>query len=180
MTDAATRRLPETWHLSAEPDDSPAATALFRAYYTEVAQRYHTLHGWPRITPEEIDAGVAEYPPGQLMPPNGALFVARQAGEAAGCAGLLLIDGGRTAELKRVYVREPWRGRGAAGVLMRAVERHAAELGAERLRLDTRRDLTEAVALYRAYGYEEIPAYKEDRYAELFFEKAVAGVAPGR
>ncbi|MEU4201974.1 GNAT family N-acetyltransferase [Streptomyces sp. NPDC045470] len=180
MTDAATRRPPETWHLSVEPDDSPAATALFREYYTEVAQRYHTLHGWPRITPEEIDEAVAEYPPGQLTAPGGALFVARQAGEAAGCAGLLLIDGGRTAELKRVFVREPRRGRGAAGVLMRAVERRAAELGAERLRLDTRRDLTEAVALYRAYGYGEIPAYKEDRYAELFFEKAVAGVTAAR
>ncbi|WP_030024379.1 GNAT family N-acetyltransferase [Streptomyces monomycini] len=180
MTDAATRHRPGTWHLSTEPDDSPAATALFREYYTEVAQRYHVLRGQPRITSEEIDEGVAEYPAGQLVAPGGALFIARQAGEAVGCAGLLLIDGGRTAELKRVFVRAPWRGRGAAGVLMCAVERHAAELGAERLRLDTRRDLTEAVALYRAYGYEEIPAYKEDRYAEVFFEKAVAGAPPGR
>ncbi|MFD7664755.1 GNAT family N-acetyltransferase [Streptomyces sp. NPDC059788] len=176
MTDAPTRRLPETWRLSDEPDDAPAVTALFREYYTEVAQRYHTLHGWPRITPEEIDEGVAEYPMGQLTPPHGALFVVWRAdGEAAGCAGLLLIDGGRTAELKRVFVREPWRGRGAAGALMRAVERRAAELGAERLRLDTRRDLSEAVALYRAFGYVEISAYKEDRYAEVFFEKRLAG-----
>ncbi|MGW7554645.1 GNAT family N-acetyltransferase [Streptomyces rimosus] len=180
MTDTATPRHPETgrrsetWQLSAVPDDSPVATALFREYYSEVAARYHVVHGFPPITPEEIDEGVAEYPVGQFVPPHGELFIVRQGGEAAGCGGLLLLDGGRTAELKRVFIRKPWRGRGAAGALMRGLERRAAELGAERLRLDTRSDLVEAVAMYRAYGYGEIPAYKEDPYSDLFFEKAVA------
>ncbi|KAA6224297.1 GNAT family N-acetyltransferase [Streptomyces albofaciens JCM 4342] len=173
MTDTATGRPTETWRLSAEPDDSPAATALFREYYTEVAARYHVVHGFPPITPEEIDEGVAEYPVGRLVPPHGELLIVRQDGAAVGCGGLLLLDGGRTAELKRVFVRGPWRGRGAAGVLMRGLERRAAELGAARIRLDTRSDLVEAVAMYRAYGYGEIPAYKEDRYSDLFFEKAV-------
>ncbi|MEV5598376.1 GNAT family N-acetyltransferase [Streptomyces sp. NPDC052496] len=168
--------LPGSWRLSVEPDDSPTATALFREYYTEVAARYHVVHGFPPITPEEIDEGLTEYPPGQLVPPHGELLVVRDGDEeAVGCGGLLLLDGGRTAELKRVFIRTAWRGQGAAGVLMRALERRAAELGAGRLRLDTRSDLVEAVALYRAYGYAEIPAYKEDPYSDLFFEKAVAG-----
>ncbi|WP_030666334.1 GNAT family N-acetyltransferase [Streptomyces rimosus] len=177
MTDTATGRLPGTWHLSAEPDDSPAATALFREYYTEVAARYHVVNGFPPITPQEIDEGVAEYPVGQFVLPHGELFVVRRGEDAAGCGGLLLLEGGRTAELKRVFIRKAWRGRGAAGALMRGLERRAAELGAERLRLDTRSDLVEAVAMYRAYGYGEIAAYKEDPYSDLFFEKAVPGAA---
>ncbi|MFH8405878.1 GNAT family N-acetyltransferase [Streptomyces sp. NPDC018019] len=174
MTDTAIRRLPGTWHLSAEPDDSPVATALFREYYTEVAARYHVVHGWPPITPEEIDEGVAEYPVGQLVKPGGELLIVRRGGEPAGCGGLLLLDGGRTAELKRVFIRAPWRGKGAAGVLLRALEQRAADLGAGRILLDTRSDLVEAVAMYRAYGYVEVPAYKEDPYSDLFFEKRVA------
>lgn len=174
---SGTGRPPATWDISAETDQTPAAEALFREYYTEVAGRYHVLHGFDPITPEDIEEGLATYPPGQLAPPRGVVFVARYEGEPAACAGLLLIDGGRTAELKRVFVRAPWRGLGAARVLMGVLERRAAELGAERLRLDTRRDLTEAVALYRAHGYAEIPAYKEDPYADVFFEKRLVEAA---
>ncbi|MEU2793447.1 GNAT family N-acetyltransferase [Streptomyces sp. NPDC007100] len=171
LPDSGAGRPHATWDISAETDQTPVAEALFREYYTEVAGRYHTLHGFAPITPEEVDEDLVAYPTGQLVPPAGVLFVVRHEGEPAACAGLLLIDGGRTAELKRVFVRAPWRGRGAARVLMDVLERRAVELGAERMRLDTRQDLSEAVALYRAYGYEEIPAYKEDPYSNLFFEK---------
>ncbi|MFE3648172.1 MULTISPECIES: GNAT family N-acetyltransferase [unclassified Streptomyces] len=174
MSDAAA----PSWTLAAEPAASPVALALLREYYTDVADRYYLLHEGRRSTPEEIDGGVAEYPSDALMPPHGVLLVARYGGEPVGCAGVRLLDA-RTAELKQVFVRHARRGLGAAGRLLRAAEAAAAGLGAERIRLDTRLDLTEAVALYRRRGYVEIAPYHDDRYAEIFFEKRLVGAAAG-
>ncbi|BCK71548.1 N-acetyltransferase [Streptomyces libani subsp. rufus] len=172
MSDAATLRLP--WAVSAEPVGSPDAAALLRDYYTEVADRYFVLHEDRRSTAAEIEEGLAEYPSADLAPPGGVLLVARYGEDVAGCAGVRLLDA-RTAELKQMFLREAWRGRGGAGVLLRAAETAAVRLGAERMRLDTRRDLVEAVALYRRHGFEEIEPYHDDPYAEIFFEKRLAG-----
>ncbi|MFE3885827.1 GNAT family N-acetyltransferase [Streptomyces lydicus] len=172
MSDAAALRLP--WAVSAEPAGSPDAGALLREYYTEVADRYFALHEGRRSTPQEIDEGVAEYPSTDLTPPHGTLLVARQGEVAAGCVGVRMLDA-RTAELKQMFVRADRRGRGGAGMLLTAAERAAARLGAERIRLDTRRDLVEAVALYRRHGFVEIDPYHEDPYAEIFFEKRLDG-----
>ncbi|KUL35688.1 acetyltransferase [Streptomyces sp. NRRL F-4489] len=162
---------PPAWTVSAEPAGSPVARALLREYYADVADRYYVLYEGRRATAEEIEAGVAAYPSGELAPPHGVLLVARQGGTPAGCAGARRLDD-RTAELKQVFVRPGRRGQGAAGALLRAVEAAAAGWGAERIRLDTRLDLTEAIALYRRRGYREIDPYHfGDPYAEIFFEK---------
>ncbi|MFK0290765.1 GNAT family N-acetyltransferase [Streptomyces sp. NPDC090442] len=175
MRDSAAR----PWTIVAEPAGSPVARELLREYYTDVADRYYLLHEGRRSTPQEIDEGVAGYPLGDLAPPRGELLVARRDGAPAGCAGVRLLDAG-TAELKQVFVRPGSRGRGAAGALMRAVEATAARLGAERIRLDTRLDLTEAVALYRRHGYAEIAPYHfDDPYAEVYFEKRLTATAAG-
>ncbi|MFJ9853953.1 GNAT family N-acetyltransferase [Streptomyces sp. NPDC101150] len=168
MRDTAARRLP--WTVCAEPFDSPDAWALLREYYTEVADRYYELHEGRRATPEEIAEGLAGYPKDHLTPPDGVLLVARCGEAAAGCAGVRLLDE-RTAELKQLFVRVPYRGLGGAGGLLPAAEAAAAGMGAERIRLDTRLDLVEAVALYRRHGFVEIAPYHDDVYAEIFFEK---------
>ncbi|MGW2405464.1 GNAT family N-acetyltransferase [Streptomyces sp. NPDC001739] len=181
MSDAATLRTPTPpptptstatpWTISTEPVDSPDARALLREYYTEVADRYFTLHEDRLSTPQEIDEGVAEYPAADLAPPHGVLLVARRGGETAGCAGVRLLLDARTAELKQMFVRPAARGLGGGGALLMAAEAAAARLGAERIRLDTRLDLTEAIALYRRHGFVEIAPYHDDIYAEIFFEK---------
>ncbi|MEW9518418.1 GNAT family N-acetyltransferase [Streptomyces tubercidicus] len=172
MSDAATLRLP--WAVAAEPAGSPDAGALLREYYTEVADRYFALHEDRRSTPAEVAEGLAEYPSADLAPPGGVLLMARYGDEVAGCAGVRLLDA-RTAELKQMFVRAAWRGLGGAGALLRAAETAAVRLGAGRIRLDTRLDLVEAVALYRRHGFVEIEPYHEDPYAEIFFEKRLAG-----
>ncbi|MFE0375669.1 GNAT family N-acetyltransferase [Streptomyces inhibens] len=172
MSDAATLRLP--WAVAAQPVDSREALALLREYYTEVADRYFELHEGRHSTPEEIDEGLAEYPSADLTPPHGVLLVARHGAAVAGCAGVRLLDA-RTAELKQLFVRPAKRGLGGAGGLLTAAERVAVQLGAERIRLDTRLDLVEAIALYRRHGFVEIAPYHDDKYAEIFFEKRLDG-----
>ena len=42
------------------------------------------------------------------------------------------------------------------------------------MRLDTNRTLTEAIALYRSVGYDEIEAFNDEQYAHHWFEKRLA------
>ncbi|WP_199835393.1 GNAT family N-acetyltransferase [Streptomyces sp. JHA19] len=161
------------WTVAPEPPDSAAAVALWRAYYTEVSDRWYLLHEGRRTDPAELEREIAAQPGDELRHPQGALLVARWAGEPGGTAGVRLLDGG-AAELTRVYVRDALRGRGGGPVLVRAAEDAARALGAGRLILDTRHDLVEARALYARLGYAETAPHNDDPYAEHWFAKALA------
>lgn len=161
-----------TWTVAPEPYDSPVAAALWRAYYTEVSDRWYLLHEGRRTDPDELEREIAAQPGADLAPPRGRLLVARYGGEPTGTAGVRLYDG-TTAELKRVFLHRPMRGRGGAPLLVRAAEDAARALGAERLILDTRGDLVEARALYARLGYTETEPYNDDQYAEHWFAKSL-------
>ncbi|MEU1051806.1 GNAT family N-acetyltransferase [Streptomyces sp. NPDC005876] len=161
-----------TWTLAPEPYDSPAAAALWRAYYTEVSDRWYLLHRGRHTDPGELEREIAAASGADLAPPGGALLLARYDGEPAGTAGVRLLDAA-TAELTRVYVAPPLRGRGGAALLVGAAEEAARALGARRVVLDTRGDLVEARALYARLGYRETAPYKSDPYAEHCFAKAL-------
>ncbi|GHH84427.1 N-acetyltransferase [Streptomyces sulfonofaciens] len=158
------------WVIAAEPPGAEAAAALWRAYYTEVSDRWYLLHegrGTPR---EELAREIAANDGDGLLPPTGLLLVARYGGAPAGTAGVRLLDAA-TAELKRVFVRKELRGRGGGAALLAAAEEAARELGAGRLVLDTRHDLTEARALYARYGYRETPPHNTEPYADHWLAK---------
>ncbi|MFC7884204.1 GNAT family N-acetyltransferase [Streptomyces sp. NPDC057376] len=159
-----------TWTVAPEPYDSPEAAALWRAYYTEVSDRWYLLHEGRPTDPGELEREIAAESGADLAPPGGRLLVARYGGEAAGTAGVRLLDA-RTAELKRVFLYERMRGRGGAALLVRAAEDAARALGASRMVLDTRGDLVEARALYARLGYAETEPYNDGPYAEHWFAK---------
>ena len=112
-------------------------------------------------------------PPGgdaDLAAPRGAFWVARRAGEPAGCVGARLRAGG-DAEVKRLYVAHSARGLGLGRRLLGAVEGWARERGAARLVLDTRAALTAARRLYGAEGFREVAPYNDNPDAQLWFAK---------
>ncbi|MER6009464.1 GNAT family N-acetyltransferase [Streptomyces bluensis] len=158
------------WSITPEPHDSPAALALWRAYYTEVSDRWYLLHEGRRTDPDELEREIAADSGDYLAPPGGLLLVARYGGEPVGTAGARMLDP-VTAELKRVFLHERARGRGGAALLVTAVEDAARDLGAERMVLDTRNDLVEARALYTRLGYEETEPHNQQPYAEHWFRK---------
>ncbi|MEU6180972.1 GNAT family N-acetyltransferase [Streptomyces coeruleorubidus] len=158
------------WTVAPEPYDSPVAAALWRAYYTEVSDRWYLLHEGRRTDPDELEREIAAQPGTELAPRRGRLLVARYGGEPVGTAGVRLLDG-TTAELKRVFLRESMRGKGGAALLVGAAEDAARALGAGRIVLDTRGDLVEARALYARLGYAETEPYNDDPYAEHWFTK---------
>ncbi|MEU6989259.1 GNAT family N-acetyltransferase [Streptomyces sp. NPDC046465] len=158
------------WTISPEAYDSDVATALWRAYYTEVSDRWYLLHEGRATDPAELEREVAAETGADLAPPGGVLLVAWCEGVAVGTAGVRLLDE-ETAELKRVFVREDMRGRGGAPRLLAAAEDAARGLGAGRIVLDTRTDLVEARALYTRHGYEETEPLTVRPYAEHWYAK---------
>ncbi|MFE2286118.1 GNAT family N-acetyltransferase [Streptomyces sp. NPDC059443] len=165
-TPTASATATASWRVVAEAFTTPDATALRRAYYAEVAGRY-----WERdVTEAEIDQGLLDFPDDELRAPTGRFVVGRLDGRPLACGGIRLLDPA-TAELTRVYVDPRARGTGGGAALLRALEEAGRELGAERVRLDTRSDLVEARALYARHGYAEIPAYSSGPYAQHWFEK---------
>ncbi|MEU3251719.1 GNAT family N-acetyltransferase [Streptomyces sp. NPDC006997] len=166
------------WTVAPEPVGSPDAAALWRAYYTEVSDRWYLLHEGHRTDPAELEREIAADPGDQLASPGGRLLVARYGGVAAGMAGVRLLDAA-TAELKRVFVYEAMRGRGGAPLLVAAAEDAARALGATRIVLDTRGDLVEARTLYARLGYRETAPHNDEPYAEHWFRKdLLSGSAP--
>ena len=112
-------------------------------------------------------------PVAELAATNVRFFVARLDGRAIGCAALVLQGDGE-AELKRMFVADAARGRGAGRALLLRIEDAARREGVRVLRLETGIRNAEALALYRRAGfYERGPfgSYRPDPLS-VFMEKA--------
>jgi GNAT superfamily N-acetyltransferase len=68
-------------------------------------------------------------------------------------------------------------GAGLGSRMLIALEREAVALGLGTVRLETNIALTEAQAMYRGHGYEEIAPFSGDPYADLGFERELEALA---
>jgi putative acetyltransferase len=129
----------------------------------------------------------AEYLPEQqhglaleaLFQPHVRFFLARLNGAAIGCGGVALFDD--FAEVKRMYVREPARGRGVAQALLTRIEAEARLAGFFILRLETGERQTAALRLYAGAGFRPCAAFgdyatmpPEAIATSIFMEKRLA------
>ena len=73
-------------------------------------------------------------------------------GEIVGTLGLCRIDE-RTCELRKMYLAQAYRGRGWGKKLMEKALAEARRLGYQKMILETASVLTEAIQLYRSYGF---------------------------
>ena len=97
--------------------------------------------------------------PGDYAPPYGRLLLAENDGQVAGCVALHRLEDG-ICEMKRLFVRPTFRGRKIGLALAHAVIAEARAMGYRSMRLDTIADsMKEAVVMYRALGFVEIPPY---------------------
>jgi putative acetyltransferase len=107
--------------------------------------------------------------PGIYAPPRGRLLLATEGEAPAGCVGLHEWDA-RIAEMKRLYVRPAFRGRGLGRILTDAALADARALGYCSVRLDTIPTLMQpAIALYRELGFREIPRYRENPIPDALY-----------
>src|SRR5579862_9722993 len=98
--------------------------------------------------------------PGDYAPPGGRLLLAELSGELAGCVALHKFDDD-ICEMKRLYLRRKFRGKGLGRILAEAIIAEARNIGYRRMRLDTVGPvMPDAVAMYRKLGFREIAPYR--------------------
>jgi GNAT superfamily N-acetyltransferase/DNA-binding MarR family transcriptional regulator len=160
---AEVRRLLAVSMVSVAVEDPASADARWclSHYFAELAERFEEPFDPGRTLPADA---------ADLVPPTGAFLIARVGGEPAGCGAVKTHRLG-IGEIVRMWVDREQRGLGIGARLLHSLEAHAARLGHHTVRLYTNRSLSEAKALYRSRGYEEIPRYNDDPYANHWFEK---------
>lgn len=134
--------------------ESPAQMAHARELFLEYAQSLSFS-----LCFQNFDKELAELP-GDYCPPGGRLLLAEIEGELAGCVALHKFDD-RTCEMKRLYLRPKFRGKGLGRILANAIVAEARKIGYDRMRLDTVEPvMRDAVGMYRKLGFREIPPYR--------------------
>jgi putative acetyltransferase len=122
---------------------------------------------------QNFDAELAELP-GEYTHPEGALLLALVDGEVAGCCALrplVSVDYPNAAEMKRLYVRDPYRGLGLGRQLAEAALDAARIAGYHCVLLDTLDDMESARALYEDLGFVGIPPYYHNPIAGAHYLK---------
>jgi len=112
------------------------------------------------------------------FPPDGRLILVSEEGNAVGLGCLKKLRDG-IGEVKRMYVRPEFRGRGLGRGVLEALLSEARKTGYSEVRLDSARFMGAAHALYRSAGFQEIEPYDESeippdfRAHWIFMEKTV-------
>lgn len=106
---------------------------------------------------QSLEQEVRELPL-KYAPPAGRAFLAKNAGGVFGCCAFRRL-GPKICEMKRLFVRDSAHGKGIGRQLCTATIEQARADGFDRMRLDTLRQFTESIALYRSLGFVEREPY---------------------
>jgi len=107
--------------------------------------------------------------PGHYASPDGRLLLAEYDGQLAGCVALHKWDNG-ICEMKRLYLRPSFRGKGLGRAIAEKIIADASSIGYQRMRLDTIEPLMkDAVEMYRKLGFREIAPYRPNPIAGAMY-----------
>jgi ribosomal protein S18 acetylase RimI-like enzyme len=97
------------------------------------------------------------------------LLLAEYDGQLAGCVALHKWDDG-ICEMKRLYLRPSFRGKGLGRAIAEKIIADASSIGYQRMRLDTIEPLMkDAVEMYRKLGFREIAPYRPNPIAGAMY-----------
>lgn len=153
-------------------DDATTAAArnLIGEYLTWVAGVAFEHHGLAFDTGAMLASDISDR--SKFYAPHGRFYLLRDVQAFVGVGALQRVDA-TTAEIQRMYVQPPWRGRGAARLLLDRLLDDARAIGCNVVRLESLKSLAPAHALYRAAGFVEVPPHDLNRMRRYQDEAAL-------
>lgn len=122
---------------------------LFREYFRWL-QEVHKIDPGEKVIAAELASL-----PGEYAPPRGRLLIVNFEGNPAGCGALRPLDDA-ICEMRRIYVKSAYRGRGIGRALIIHLVDEAHKVGYRNIRIETRPFMYAAQALYRSLGFQEL------------------------
>lgn len=150
--------------------DQVMVRALFLEYLEWANQRLNQEYGIDFDIPSMVERDMADLE--ILFPPYGRLLLAFDGDRAVGIACMRRIRE-EMGEIKRMYVRPRYRGKGIGRALLDALLEEARAIGYPTVRLDSTRFMDAAHSLYRSAGFHEIEPYTESEIPPEFQHKWV-------
>lgn len=105
-------------------------------------------------------------------PPQGVAFLLKHNHSPVGCIAVRKLEEG-IAEIKRMFIEIPWRGKGYGNQLLKVALDSAKTLGYKKARLDTLDYMKPAINSYKRAGFYEIPAYRHNPFDNAVFMEKV-------
>jgi ribosomal protein S18 acetylase RimI-like enzyme len=133
------------------PQDRALVEALFREYIASLAED---------ISFQDFQAEFAGLP-GKYARPTGVVLIARDGDAAAGAVAYRMVEPG-VCEMKRLYIRPAFRGKGIARDLANELIDDARQQGYRTMLLDTLASMSAARALYRDLGFVPVAPYYDN------------------
>jgi ribosomal protein S18 acetylase RimI-like enzyme len=147
-------------------------------WFVEKAFTQHTIDTTtltgPATVQEYVETNLDRFT--SIRPPNGIIYIIETDKNVVGMGALRELGDG-VGEIKRMYIRPKYRGRGLGKRLLGKLMEKAREFGYMVLRLDTADFMTVAQSIYRSVGFKEIDEYPGCEIPEwyrqysLFMEK---------
>lgn len=107
--------------------------------------------------------------PGKYAMPDGRLYLGFSDNELAGCIALRNL-GNNICEMKRLFVKDGFRGQKIGVQLIERLIDDAREIGYSAIRLDTfPPKMGKAVSLYESHGFRQIAPYYDNPHAGVMF-----------
>jgi putative acetyltransferase len=121
---------------------------------------------------QNFDKELADLP-GDYAPPEGRLLLAQCENQLAGCVALHQLEPD-VCEMKRLYLRPHFRGKGLGRALADHIIAEGRQIGYQRMRLDTVEPVMKnAVAMYRKLGFKEIAPYCHNPIADALYMELI-------
>lgn len=140
--------------------------------FADVADLVREFVGWQHVRhgdhqerleayfdPANFESDLANMP-ATFARPNGVMLLAKVDGIPAGCIGLKPI-GDNCCEMKRLYLKDDFRGLGIGRLLTSRLIAEAERIGYDCMRLETGPLQVEAQGLYAAFGFHRIGPYRD-------------------
>jgi ribosomal protein S18 acetylase RimI-like enzyme len=139
--------------------------ALVKEYTDMISAQEESVAGtlsYQRLDEELADVGK------KYSRPSGRMYLPMAEGKPAGCIALA-GNNDDYCEMKRLYIRPAYRGRGFSRLLCERVIEDAKSIGYSYMRLETFPFMKSALRLYEKLGFEYIGKYNDNPAEDAFF-----------